>query len=162
VFSGRRNSVEAGVNFHVVCGSLGTVFRSRSISRKESGRKMEDYIRCHGNLATTDWVPAADIYENEKCVMIFVDIAGVNPDQVRISLENRSILITGERITPSPGGVVRIHQMEIDAGLFRRRITLPCPVDFDNSECTYKSGFLRIDLPKRPKREAIRIPVESE
>ena len=123
---------------------------------------MRDFVRGYGNLSTTAWVPAADIYENDRHMVIFVEIAGVNPDQLRITLEDRSILITGERPTPSPGGVVRIHQMEIDAGFFKRRIPLPGPVDFENSECTYKSGLLRIDLPKKPRQETIRIPVESE
>ncbi|MFQ5884796.1 MAG: Hsp20/alpha crystallin family protein [Thermoplasmata archaeon] len=123
---------------------------------------MKDFIRGYGNLSATVWVPAIDIYENDRHVVIFVDIAGVNPDQVSVSLENRSIVITGERPTPSPGGVVRIHQMEIDAGFFKRRIPLPGPVDFEESQCTYKSGLLRIDLPKKERRETIQIPVESK
>ncbi len=123
---------------------------------------MEDYIGRYGNLSATVWEPAADIYENEKQVMILVDMAGVDPDRVRITLENRCILITGERPRPSPPGVVRIHQMEIDAGLFERRIPLPGPVDFDSSQCTYKNGLLRIVLPKKPRQGTIQIFVESE
>lgn len=123
---------------------------------------MEGFIRGYGNLSATAWVPAADMYEDDNGVVIFVDIAGINPDQVKITLENRSILITGERPMPSPGEIVRIHQMEIDAGFFKRRIPLPSPVDFEKCQCTYQSGILRIDLPKKPKRESIRIPVDSE
>lgn len=123
---------------------------------------MEDFIHGHGNLSATVWVPSADIYENERQVVILVDIAGVNPDQVNIRVEDRSIVITGERPTPSPGGVVRIHQMEIDSGFFKRRIALPGPVDFEKSQSTYKSGLLRIEIPKKQRRETIRIPVESE
>lgn len=123
---------------------------------------MKDFILTYRNLSATVWVPAADMYENDRQVMIFVDMAGVDPDQVRITLENRGILITGERPRPSPGGVMRIHQMEIDAGLFKRRIPLPAPVDFDNIECTYKNGLLRIVLPKKPQQETVQIRVESE
>ena len=123
---------------------------------------MKDFICSYRNLSETVWVPAADIYENDRQVMIFVDMAGVNPNQVRITLENRSIVITGERARPAPEGVMRIHQMEIDAGVFKRRIPLPVPVDFDNIQCTYKNGFLRIILPKRTRQEAVQIPVESE
>jgi HSP20 family protein len=132
------------------------------IFERRTERNMEDYIRGYGNPSATAWVPAADIYENDNHVVIFVDIAGVNPDQVKITLENRSILIIGERPTPSPGGVVRIHQMEIDAGYFKRRIPLPCSVDFANSQSTYKNGVLRIDLPKKLKDEPIQIHIESD
>lgn len=123
---------------------------------------MKDFIWSYRHLSATLWVPAADIYENDRHVMIFVDMAGVDPDKMRITLENRSILITGERPSPSPGGVVRIHQMEIDAGVFKRRIPLPGPVDFDNIQCTYKNGLLRIVLPKKPRQETVQIPIEPE
>jgi HSP20 family protein len=125
-------------------------------------RDMKDFIFTFRNLPTTVWVPAADMYEDDRQVMIFVDMAGVDPDQVRITLENRDILITGERPRPSPGEVMRIHQMEIDAGLFKRRIPLPTPVDFDNIQCTYKNGLLRIVLSKKPQQETVQIHVESE
>ena len=123
---------------------------------------MRDFILTYRNLSATVCVPAADMYENDRQVMIFVDMAGVDPDQVRITLENRGILVTGERPRPSPGEVMRIHQMEIDAGLFKRRIPLPAPVDFDNIQCTYKNGLLRIVLPKKPKQETVQIRVESD
>jgi len=125
-------------------------------------RKMKDYFGSCRNLSPTVWVPAVDIYEDDRHVLIFVDMAGVNPDRVRVTLKNRSILITGERPSPSPPGLVRIHQMEIDAGLFERRIPLPGPVDFDNSHCTCKNGLLSIVLPKMPRRGTIQIPIDSE
>jgi len=123
---------------------------------------MKDIIWTYRSVATTVWAPAVDMYENDTEVMVFVDLAGVDSDQVKVSLENRSIVITGERPSPSPSGVMRIHQMEIDAGLFRRRIPLPAPVDFDRIECTYKHGLLRIVLPKKSRQEAFQIPIESE
>ena len=123
---------------------------------------MKDFIFTYRNLSTTVWVPAADMYEDARQVMIFVDMAGVDPDQVRIRLENRGILITGERPRPSSGDVMRIHQMEIDAGLFERRISLPASVDFDSIQCTYENGLLRIVLPKKPPQETVQIRVESE
>ncbi|MBW2057701.1 MAG: Hsp20/alpha crystallin family protein [Deltaproteobacteria bacterium] len=123
---------------------------------------MKEIIWSYRNLSATVWVPAVDIYENERNVLVLVDMAGVDPDQTKITLENQTILITGQRPRPSPGGVVRIHQMEIDAGVFKRRIPLPGPVDSDSIECTYKDGLLRIVLPKKPRQEMVRIPVESQ
>jgi HSP20 family protein len=123
---------------------------------------MKDILWTYRSVATTVWVPAADMYEDGTDMMIFVDLAGVDPDQVKVSLENRSIVLSGERPSPSPRGVMRIHQMEIDSGLFRRRIPLPEPVDFDKIQCTYKHGLLRIVLPKKPRQERVQIPIESE
>ena len=123
---------------------------------------MKDFMWSCRGVSMTAWVPAADMYENESQVMIFVDMAGVDPNQVKVSLENRGILITGQRLSPSPSGVVRIHQMEIDAGGFRRWIHLPAPVEFENIQCTYRNGLLRVVLPKKTRPETVRIPVELE
>jgi len=125
-------------------------------------REMKDLIQDYRNLSGNVWVPTADVYENDRQVMIFVDIPGVNPDQVKITLGNRSILITGERPGPLPRDVLRIHQMEIDAGVFKRRIPLPGPVDFERSHSTYKNGLLKIVLPKKQKPETIQISIETE
>jgi HSP20 family protein len=125
-------------------------------------RDMKDFIFTYRNVALSGWMPAADMYEDDEHVLVFVDLAGVDPDQVRITLENRGLLITGERPRPSRGNVMRIHQMEIDAGTFRRHIPLPTPVDFEKIQCTYRHGLLRISLPKRQQEEAVQIPVESE
>lgn len=108
------------------------------------------------------WVPMADVYEDDQQILIMVDIAGIDRDEIKVTLDGRTIHITGRRPSLCPSGSVRIRQMEIDTGAFTRRIVLPESVIFDEIECTYKDGFLRIVLPKRGKGEAIRIPVESE
>jgi HSP20 family protein len=104
----------------------------------------------------------ADVYENDRQVVIVVDLAGVDRDHLKVTLDGRAIQIIGRRYSPCPPGSLRIRQMEIDTGEFRRRIVLPGAVMFEESECTYKDGFLNIVLPKETKPEVIQIPVESE
>jgi HSP20 family protein len=113
-------------------------------------------------FSPTPWVPMADVYEDEQHVVIVVDLAGVDRDRLKVTLDGRIIQISGRRESPSPSGLMRIRQMEIDSGEFRRRIALSGAVSFEASECTYRDGLLRIVLPKITKSEVMRIPVETE
>jgi HSP20 family protein len=123
---------------------------------------VEEITRSFSLFSPTPWVPMADVYEDEDHVMIVVDLAGVDRDRLMVTVEGRFIQISGRRESPSPPGLMRIHQMEIDSGEFRRRIALSGAVSLEANECTYRDGLLRIVLPKRTRREVIRIPVETE
>lgn len=122
----------------------------------------EDITRNLFLFSPTPWTPMADVYEDDQRIVIVVDLAGVERDQLRVTLEGRTIRIMGRRQSPCPSGSVKIRQMEIDTGEFQRRIVLPKAVALDECECTYKDGFLSIVLPKKAESEAVRIPIESE
>lgn len=115
-----------------------------------------------GLYSPTSWTPMTDVYENGEQVVVVVDIAGVDKNQLKITLDGRTLYIAGRRQSPFPSASVTIRQMEIDAGEFSRRILLPGFVIFDKSECTYKDGLLRIVLPKRREGQVTHIPIESE
>jgi HSP20 family protein len=94
--------------------------------------------------------PAVDCYrtlEPPEFVAV-VELAGVDPDSVRIIASEQSLLITGERrrIRGDKGSQV-YQQMEIDYGPFQRRLGLPDDVETENGSATYERGLLRIVFP---------------
>ena len=96
------------------------------------------------------WQPSVNLYETESVYHLCVDLAGIDPKQTEIKVEDGVLYILGHRSTPSPmgGSPVRIHVMEIDSGPFHRAITIPDDVDSDRIEANYQNGFLWITLPK--------------
>ena len=96
-----------------------------------------------------DWVPAVDIGEMCDHYEIIVELAGVRADDVEVYTESHHLTITGWRYDPSSPEKVRLHQMEIEQGQFRRRILLPEGVDEDAIAARYRDGLLRIRVPKR-------------
>ena len=96
-----------------------------------------------------DWVPAVDIGEMCDHYEIIVELAGVRADDVEVYTESHHLTITGWRHDPSSPEKVRLHQMEIEQGQFRRRILLPEGVDEDAIAARYRDGLLRIRVPKR-------------
>jgi HSP20 family protein len=105
---------------------------------------------------TTQWTPAADIYESENELIVNLDLPGVNPKMVDIRVENNVLSIRGERQFEESQTKDSFHRVERSYGPFGRSFTLSTPVDADKIRASYKSGVLSITLPKaeaaKPKR----------
>jgi len=95
-----------------------------------------------------DWAPAVDISEMCDHWEVIVELAGVRRDDIEVYTENHHLTITGWRHDPTSPEKVRLHQMEIEQGQFRRRILLPTDVDEDAVTARYHDGLLRIRVPK--------------
>ena len=108
---------------------------------------------------TTTWRPPTDVYEADNCVVIKVEIAGMEEGDFTISLSNRYLTITGARRDPvaqAQGLTLSYQQMEIQYGDFQTEVYLPWTIAEDEIEATYEDGFLRVVL---PKAKAQKVPV---
>jgi HSP20 family protein len=101
--------------------------------------------------------PSLDMYETDGALVVKMELAGVRPDRLSITLsaDDRILTITGERTEPSTEHQdrIRCHHLEIYYGAFEREIRLPGSVQFDRDHITanYRDGFLTISLQKRAK-----------
>ncbi len=103
--------------------------------------------------------PAVDCFHTDDPhqLTIVAELAGVNPDSVAISIEERALTISGERRRPRVDGQV-YQQMEIEYGPFARAVQLTEHVDVASASATYEQGLLTVTLPIA-KRPAPRDPV---
>jgi HSP20 family protein len=101
---------------------------------------------------TPDWTPAVDISELADRYEIIVELAGVRREDIELYTEGNQLVVTGWRGDPGPREKVRIHQMEIEEGQFRRRLLLPEHVDADRITARFREGLLRIQVPKQGRR----------
>ena len=112
---------------------------------------------------TADWVPNVDINEFEDRFQLFVDVPGVDPKEVEITLESGVLTITGERFMQAARQdetVVR-RRTERGSGRFYRRFILPETVDADKVKATDRHGVLEILIPKQAKALPRRIKVAA-
>lgn len=112
---------------------------------------------------TADWIPSVDINEFDDKFQLFVDVPGVNPKDVEITLEGGVLTITGERFVQaekSDENVVR-RRAERGTGRFYRRFILPETVDADKVKATDRHGVLEIMIPKQAKAMPRRIKVAA-
>lgn len=105
------------------------------------------------------WRPPTDVYETDTCVVVNVEIAGMEEGDFTISLSNRNLTITGVRHDPlaeAQGLTLSYQQIEIRYGDFETEVYLPWAIVEEEIEATYEDGFLRVVL---PKAKAQKVPV---
>lgn len=106
--------------------------------------------------------PLADVYyfKQDNAMIVKLEIPGIMPDDVRLTVQDKSLVIEGVRLDPQREGEKAYQQMEIDYGPFRRRIVLPVAVDVEKACAEYKDGFLTIELPVvESESKAVNVPI---
>ena len=110
--------------------------------------------------AGASWVPPVDIFKEADAIRIMAEIPGVNPNAVKISLENNVLTIHGTKEQVAEERSERVHRYERTYGAFERSFTLPATVDANNIKASYEHGVLTITLPKVEKAKPRQIAVQ--
>lgn len=105
--------------------------------------------------------PAMDVVENDKEVVIRIDLPGMKPEDVKIELEDDVITISGEMGDTIEKEDDRYHYRERSYGAFQRSLRLPNTVDKDKVEASFENGVLNITLPKLPQAQPKQITVKA-
>jgi HSP20 family molecular chaperone IbpA len=71
------------------------------------------------------WEPPADVFEDEREIVVVVAIPGVAADRVQVVNEAGVLIVRGARPSPFAGSRYAVRQLEIPYGAFERRIALP-------------------------------------
>jgi HSP20 family protein len=106
------------------------------------------------------WAPALDIAEQKDAYLVHVELAGVKPDDLEISLEDGLLTIQGERHTVQESSEQQFHRVERRYGRFRRSITLPSQVQADAIEASFEDGVLTVRVPKAEEAKPRKINVQ--
>jgi HSP20 family protein len=104
----------------------------------------------------TVWHPYCDVYETGGELVVKLELAGVNPGQISVSLQGRHLTVRGMRQDMGQGDDQRLyHTMEINQGTFEKIIVVPESCVDSPASSAYRDGILEIRLAKREK-----VPVE--
>ena len=105
--------------------------------------------------------PAINVWADEHAVYAEVDLPGVDPAKLDISVtEGNRLTIQGERPVLELANAVW-HRQERGHGTFTRELTLPTMVDADKVEAAYENGVLRLTLPKAEAAKPRKIAVKA-
>lgn len=104
--------------------------------------------------------PATDIFEIDDTVTLAIDMPGVAPDSVDVSVENRSLTVRGTIDAPVPDGYRRIYA-EYAPGTFERAFSLPDTLDTEGIEASHKDGVLTLTLKKSEAAKPKQIKVKA-
>jgi len=107
--------------------------------------------------------PAVDIAyaADPPLAIVTAELAGINPDELDLEIQGRSLVLSGRRGPPAVEGDV-YQQIEIERGYFRRVVELGAEVQADRAKASYEDGMLRVELPlAQAEARARAVPIEK-
>ncbi|HWP23717.1 MAG TPA: Hsp20/alpha crystallin family protein [Candidatus Binatia bacterium] len=110
--------------------------------------------------ALAAWVPAMESFTKDGRYIIRVDLPGVDPKDVEVSVLENRLTIRGERKASKEGDREGYHYTETSYGKFERSLSLPEGVDRDKIAAKYEHGVLEISMPLPEGAVAKKVPIE--
>jgi HSP20 family protein len=111
--------------------------------------------------ASGAWMPALDVYEGKDKYVISVELPGVEPADVDISVEDSTLTIRGERKFYQEVDEDSFHRVERRYGAFSRSLALPQTANTDAIEASFDRGVLTIEVPKAEAAKPKKITVKA-
>ena len=114
--------------------------------------------------ATANWVPPVDIHEYADRFELYVDLPGIDPSEVDLTLDGGVLTLSGDRREPpvaKNGEDLQGRRIERGHGHFHRRFVLPDTVDGEKVNATGKNGVLTVTIPKQAKAMPRRIQIDA-
>ena len=112
-------------------------------------------------MTVAEWSPLVDIAEDEKEYLIKAELPDMKKEDVKLTVENDVLTISGERKYAREEKGEKHHRIERAYGSFLRSFSLPEDADGSKVSADYKDGMLKVHLPKseRAKPKAIEVKV---
>jgi len=120
----------------------------------------QDFNQGESPVSTATFVPAVDVYEDEKAVVLKLEVPGVEEKDLDVSVENHTLTVKGERKFAKEEKEENFHRIERRYGSFFRSFTIPSTVNPESVKADYDAGVLRVQLEKRPEAKPKQIKVE--
>jgi HSP20 family protein len=104
---------------------------------------------------------AVDMYETEDDVAVKVDLPGMKPEDVDVSVVGNALTIKGEARSEEEVKEENYVRRERRYGAFSRPVPLPTAVNADKATAKYADGILTLEFPKSEEVKPKRIAVKS-
>lgn len=117
--------------------------------QEEVNRLVEQSLNRIGNYWTNDGdiKPAADLYDYEQHLLIFVELPGIAKADITVALTGRTLTVTAQKERPEVDETLLVKG-ERHFGTCRRSFDLTCDVDVEKIDATLTDGILCLNIPK--------------
>ncbi|HEX5375663.1 MAG TPA: Hsp20/alpha crystallin family protein [Solirubrobacterales bacterium] len=126
----------------------------------ELRHRIEEMFREAGIGGDGAWAPSVDVLRKNGSVILRADLPGITPEEVKVTVEDDVLTISGEHTEESEEEQGSYMRRERRFGSFSRSMTLPAGVKAEDIESTTRDGVLEVTIPM-PGSEA-KEPVEIE
>jgi HSP20 family protein len=98
--------------------------------------------------------PSVDMEETDDEIIVSAELPGLNDKDFNVELENQRLVLRGEKKAAREEKNRNYYYAESSYGSFYRTIPLPCDVDGERVNATYKHGMLKVRMPKTEEAKA--------
>lgn len=110
-------------------------------------------------LSKFDMDLAVDLYEKDDAVVAEMNLPGIDPDKIDVSVEGNYLRVSGSREETKEEKKKHYYSKEIRRGAFERVVRLPVSVQTGKVKAEYEGGMLRVTMPKEALGKAGRVKV---
>lgn len=103
---------------------------------------------------------AVDVYETEEKLVVKARTAGVNKEDLDVSISDGILTISGTLNSGDDADATNWHIQECYWGEFNRTLALPVTVKEDEVEAVLKDGVLTVSFNKIKQEQAKRIQIQ--
>ncbi len=111
-------------------------------------------------LSASQWSPLVDISEDDKEYLIKAELPEVKREDVKVSIDNGTLKISGERRSEEEIKNKKQHRIERSYGRFMRTFALPDDADAAKISAECKDGVLRVHVFKDPNARAKAVEIK--
>ena len=115
--------------------------------------RMREYIESGGQVHeaqerthATAWIPTTDIFARGSDLVIRCELAGVERDDIDITLSGGVLTISGERRSELDEEEIHFYTRERSFGHFRRSMDLPEGIDRSDISADFQDGMLQVSV----------------
>jgi HSP20 family protein len=112
------------------------------------------------SLTVPDWSPEVDISQDNHEYLIKADLPEMKKDDVRVTVEDGILSVSGERKSEKEDQKRKFHRIERAYGNFRRSFTLPEDADSTKVTAEFHDGVLKVHLPTTARARSKDIEVK--
>lgn len=100
-----------------------------------------------GDGLTRGWSPSVDIVRDDDAIVLRADLPGIDPDEVKLSVQDDVLTVSGEHEEKSEEKKEHYVRRERHYGSFSRSMSLPAGVKAADIKATTDKGVLEVTIP---------------
>jgi HSP20 family protein len=118
-------------------------------------------VRAFDEAESRSFTPAVDVLDNERAYVLKVEVPGLKPEDIELSLDKNVLTLRGERRLEQETERQGYRRVERRYGSFARAFVLPEGAQANAIEATVKDGILSVTIPKAEAASPRKIAVKA-